>query len=35
VLLDPAPGSSGERLLLDVHAPWLEETDADAVEDVD
>ncbi|MGD0638598.1 MAG: SH3-like domain-containing protein, partial [Nitrososphaerales archaeon] len=32
VLLDPAPGSSGERLLLDVHAPWLEETDADAVE---
>jgi hypothetical protein len=34
VLLDPAPGSSGERLFLDVHAPWLEETDAGAPEAV-
>lgn len=28
VLLDPATGSSGERLFLDIHAPWLEEADA-------
>jgi hypothetical protein len=34
VLLDPAPGSSGERLFLDIHAPWLEETDAGASEAV-
>jgi len=32
VLLDPSPGSSGERVSLDVHAPWLEETDAGASE---
>ena len=34
VLLDRAPGSSGERLLLDVHAQWLEETDVGASEAV-
>jgi hypothetical protein len=30
VLLDPASGFSGEKLLLDIHDSWLEDADAGA-----
>jgi hypothetical protein len=32
VLLDPAVGSSGEKLFLDVHASWLEDADSNMPE---